>query len=291
MLPLIKKFDINKNSQNKVLIISSVHGDEQTPLRTIYLLNDYITKEKENGIFPNVGKITTVIGVNHTGLKNVQRNLVPDNHKGDLNRMFNDDYDFDTYKELKQLIDEHNIVIDVHSSPRVNEFVLIDIDGYTDFVIKWMKKSNVDYACRYAVSNGTIKKYCFNNGKVGVTVELTGLERIDFKSASKGEMMIINLLDNINFEMKENFKIPYDLKYINEIYEIEEVKAGCEGILLEKFQGGSKVKKGTILAEVVDYEMNPLKEVIAKYDAFIVSMPLTHYVMPNTGTYTLMRLK
>jgi multimeric flavodoxin WrbA len=51
------------------------------------------------------------------------------------------------------------------------------------------------------------------------------------------------------------------------------------------------VKRGTLLAEVVDYEMKPIREIFAKYDAFIVSLPSYHYVTPSSVTYTLMRIK
>ncbi len=290
MKPLINRFEYNKDSQNKVLIISSVHGDEVTPLRTVWLLNDYFKKEKISR-FSKINSITTVMGANHIGIKNNERKIVPPNHKGDINRMFDEDYEYDAFEELKKLIDEHNIIIDIHSSSRINEFALVDIDGYADFILKWLKKSNVDYACRYAVSDGTIKKYALKNNKIGITIELNGLEKIDFASASKGEMMIINMIDNINFEMKEDFKIPYNIKYIDEMYEIEDIKAGYEGILLEKFQGGANVKRGTLLAEIVDYEFKTIREIVAKYDAFIVSFPSYHYVTPSSITYTLMRTK
>lgn len=290
MLPLVKKFEYNKDSQNKVLIISGAHGDELTPLRTVWLLNDYFGKEKDVR-FTNINHITTIMGANHTGLKNNERKLVPDNHKGDMNRMFDEEYDYDAHEELKKLIDDHNIIIDVHSSPRVNEFVLVDIDGYTEFILKWLKKANVNYGCRFPVSNGTIKKYALKNNKVGLTIELNALDKIDYSSASKGEMMIFNLLDNIKFEMKEDFKIPYNIGYVDEAIEMEDIKAGCEGILMEKFQGGEMVKRGTLLAEVVDYEMKPIREIFAKYDAFIVSLPSYHYVTPSSVTYTLMRIK
>jgi len=290
MLPLVTKFEYNKENQNKVLIISGTHGDELTPLRTVWLLNDYLMKEKENR-FVNIGHITTVIGMNHTGLKNNERKMIPDTHKGDMNRMFDEAYDYDAHEELKKLIDDHNIIIDVHSSPRVNEFVLVDIDGYTEFILKWLKKSSVNYGCRYPVSDGTIKKYSLKNNKVGLTIELNGLDKVDYSSASKGEMMIFNLLDNIKFEMKEEFKIPYNIGYVDEATEMEDIKAGCEGILMEKFQGGEIVKRGTLLAEIVDYEMKTVREIYAKYDAFIVSMPSYHYVTPSSITYTLMRTR
>ena len=290
MLPLIKEYKYNKKSHNKVLIITGTHGDELTPLRTAYLLNDYFTKEK-SARFVNVSSITIATGINNTGIRNNSRRVERDNHNGDLNRMFDEEFDYDNYKELKKLIDEHNIIIDIHSSPRINELLLVDIDEHTEFILKWAKKSNLDYACRYPVSDGTIKRYAFRKNKIGLTIELNLLDKIDFQSASAGEMMVINLIDNIDFDMNEEFVIPKSSYYLQEGYEMTDVKAGCEGILLEKFQGGKHIKRGTLLAEVVDYEMVCKRRIFAEHDSFIVSMPLTHYVMPNSTTYTLMRTK
>ena len=69
---------------------------------------------------------------------------------------------------------------------------------------------------------------------------------------------------------------------------MQEIKAGCEGILVEKLVANQRyVKRGGLMAEIIDYESNVLRQIVAKNDAFIASMPLKHFVTPNDIIYTL----
>ncbi len=204
MKPIIKR--LKGSGKKKVLLLSGVHGEELTPLAALNQLHDRLPKTCYKSI-------TFIFGVNIPGITQRERNFDPP-RSANVNRMLTLD-SYSPTEMLKKEIDKHDIVIDVHSSPSINEFVLFDKDEYAKGLVAWCNKAKVKYACRYSVGN-TIKKYCLALGKTAITLELNALDVIDFDSAKKGALMVQRLLVAAPAKIKK--EMDYDIPEIEDWY-------------------------------------------------------------------------
>ena len=198
----------NKNGKN-ILLIAGVHGDEITPIYALML----ILKNINLLDLSKIKTLTIINGINESGIEKHTRNIV-NNHTDDLNRSFNDPH-IDSILELKTLIDENDVIIDIHSSPSCIEFALIDIDEFTMSLKEWCDISLVPTAYRYSTAN-TIKRYSLLNNKLALTLEINKLDIIDIESAKNVIIHINNLLitvDEINLIKSD--------PNVNEIFELD----------------------------------------------------------------------
>jgi predicted deacylase len=186
-----KKVIMGSNPDGKkILILGGVHGDELTP---IYTLSNMVKNEKFNK--EDISKLTILNAVNVSALKKSQREFHNEN-SNDLNRLLISNEtpnSSDVIKELKTYIEQADVVIDVHSSPNCTEFALIDIDQYTNTINSWCLESDVTTVFRYSAAN-TIKRYCLEQGKLAVTLEVNKMKLIDFESSERLEKDIHSLI-------------------------------------------------------------------------------------------------
>jgi len=172
----------------KVLILSGVHGNEYSAVKAGMLLNK---------IYENAINIDVYPFVNINGLIHNTRD-VPDMNSADLNRqLINDSYDPVIF--LKSKIEEYDVVIDIHNSPRCSNFVLIDKVDNQSIIKRFCIESNVKYTTRYNNAN-TIKKYVNSiKNKIGITYEFNGMS--DFNNDTNVKKAcddIMSLLYHIN---------------------------------------------------------------------------------------------
>lgn len=262
MKTLTKTYKGENEKGKNVLIIAGVHGNEITP---IYTLASMI----KNNLFnlSKINKLTILNGINITGIKNCERDMV-ENDTQDLNRIFTNETKINSVKLLKDKIKENDIVIDIHSSESCIEFALIDIDEYTNSIKSWCEKSKLLCAFRYSNTN-TIKRYCLEKGKPSITFEINKLKLIDFDSAEETFYLINNLLDNVDFTLKKD---------IPNVKEFLEIKTYEEGILEHHFVNGDYFYKGDILYTLYDFELNEISNPIATFDGYVICDPQKSYV-------------
>ena len=185
-----KEISGKNNFGKKILIITGVHGNELTPIFCGYLLS------KINCSNYNFKKITILNAINKNGIVKNTRDI-PNDTTSDLNRMFNCEIVVNEKEELLHQINEHDIIIDIHSSPRCDNFMLLNQDELTNSYVEFCVNYNISYLIRYSTAN-TIKKYCNDLNKVSFTLELNMLNYIDKKSAEIGKDIVLKIINNCN---------------------------------------------------------------------------------------------
>jgi predicted deacylase len=246
-----------------ILIIAGTHGNETTPLLCLnYFLQDF-SPEFLSDCYSGM---TIVNGLNIQALHSGTREIKPDNIS-DLNRAFKSN-EYEPVKIIKDLVAKHDIIIDIHSSPSIPEFVLIDIDENANSYVEWCKKAKVLYAARYS-SADTIKKYSINKGKIGVTIELNGMDSPDFLSATKGQTILHNLIvafEEIKFEKSEPSVLP-----------MVEVRTHKEGLFVFKKELGECIKEGECFASLTGLDGEEIGKFKAPVKGYIIEGPDTSY--------------
>lgn len=283
MKSLITKFE-NPNSINgkNVLLIAGVHGDEITPVYTLAKMIQYIKNFDGNidniPFFKNIKQLTILNGINMSGMIKSQRDVFNDNTL-DLNRLLITDDNSNSKSILKEHVDNNDIVIDIHSSPNCTEFVLIDIDEYTNSIKKWCDLSNVQYAFRYSGAN-TIKRYCLENNKYGLTLEINQMKTIDFDSSENALNIIFKLLDRINIIPPLSKSRPN----IN-INELVELKTFTTGLVKHYFNCGQNISIGNILYDIYDLEFNLLYSHRSDINGIVICEPNKSFVSRGDVVY------
>lgn len=224
-----KKFTGNNPDGKSILIISGVHGDELTPIFTSHILSQTFLDKPINLNVANVKHITICNAVNTVGVEYHTREL-PNTSTTDINRMLSNRPKSFELKQFKNLIDTHDVIIDLHSSPKCTEFLLINQNQYADSYVEFAKMLGMRYLVRYSATD-TIKKYAIEQNKISLTLEMNGLNYIDFDSANRSADMIAVIIDNIDL-FNLNIKEPTHPTY-------EEVYTHHNGIFVSNYTPGS----------------------------------------------------
>lgn len=237
------------NKGKKILIISGVHGNELTPIYCTYLLSKCkLDKSKFK-------KITIISSINKEGVSKNTREI-PSNGTNDLNRMFDIEIPINLKQELDNYIRKHDIIIDIHSSPKCNEFMLLNVNNYTNSYVDFCEKYDISYLVRYSSAN-TIKKYCMDLGKVSFTLELNQMDYIDYKSAEKGLDIISKVIINSNCINITKSK-PVNKPYV-------EVKTYKSGLVISSKKCGDIVSQGDWIATVMNINNFDTYEIVSEF--------------------------
>jgi len=266
MKPLIKEIEGRKKYGKNVLVIAGVHGDELTP---IYAVSKMLEKNSFNGVLDHFSKITVINGLNISGLRNNSREIAS-NSTQDLNRMFSKETPVECVEILKNNIEKNDVIIDIHSSPNCANFALIDIDEYTESIMNWCDDANIICAFRYSGAD-TIKRYCLDQGKLAVTIELNKMNVVDKDSAHDCEKMVNNLIvKSSDFKLKKSdFTIKEPLR---------ELKTHKEGIIDNYKKNGEYISEGSVICEIFDFEMMKIGDIKAETSGYVICQPSNDYV-------------
>jgi len=247
-----------------ILLIAGVHGNELTPMKVLPDL--YHKSEKEADYYK---RLTFLIGANPYALEERKREGKYE-EKDDLNRSFHTSYD--SKKELKELIDLHQIVIDVHSSPRCCNLVLFDNDQFAPSLYQWCKKTGLTYACRN-FNGDTIKKYVLSKGKIGLTVELCGTKMPTFGNIDTGAAFLRKLLRDlhlIKILIPNNDGSPKT--WVDILSPAEGIISYFDGIL------GKRSVKGEAIGVINDFQGRPRNSIVMPCTGTVVDLPDTDYI-------------
>lgn len=184
-----------ENSYPKILIIAGVHGNELTAMKTAEMLVDYFEfcLKIEACAFEDMhfSSLTVLNCVNKYGLIHNKRESGHLENPFDLNRGYNESEDIRSI--IKKEIDKADIIVDIHSSPRIIKALFLVDNGS-----KFPKQAIQNYCDLPIVvrnsTDSTIKSYAMSLGKLGLTLETNGIEVIDKKSAKIAKSAIINLM-------------------------------------------------------------------------------------------------
>lgn len=258
----------NNNKGKNILIIAGVHGNELTSIYCAYLLSKY---DYTNF---NFKKITIVNSINKIGVIKNQREI-PNTATSDLNRMFNLEDTIDIKEVLEKEIKEHDIIIDIHTSPKCDNFVLLNQDDNTNSYVDYCEKNNINYLIRYSSTN-TIKKYCIDLDKISFTLELNMMDYIDFDSAEKGKEIVLNIIKNNNFSIKKE-----EPKYESYV-ELQTYKAGL--FISEKICG-DVITKNDIVGSILDLDTQEIYTVKCMFNGKyrIICFGSANYVDANNS--------
>ena len=132
---------------------------------------------------------------------------------------------------------------------------IIDIDENASSIIRFCNKIGIPYCCRYS-SNSTIKKYAFSQNKIGITLELNGMNNIDYQSAFEyGSRYIYNILSKIDLLIK--FKQTLDQvnikPYVSQI-------CNHEGIFEQNYINGDLIKENQTFGQIYDLDGSVVEE-------------------------------
>jgi len=265
-------YDIGRN----ILVIGSVHGNELTPSSAIKMFEDTLLEP----LLARCASITTLKWVNTSGIIARTREY-SEISTTDMNRMFDknaDDSDdlSDTVSKLKNMIVDADVVIDVHSSPNCYPMVLINVDNYSDSYAQFCVDSNIAYAIRYN-ENPTIKKYAMEMSGIGITVELNGIESVQYQDAANGAVLIKKIIDHIStYKWAPTQKEPtYPVMF--------EAKTHLSGIV--DYTGhvlGGSIFNGSVVGTVTDIndDRSPIPVTYNGPDGRIILMT-EGYISPN----------
>ena len=225
----------SNNKGKNILILSGVHGDELTPVYTTYLLS----KLDYNNY--NFKKITIISAINTEAIKNNTRET-PIIKTSDLNRVFSNEEDVKYKDVLTKHIKEHDIIIDIHSSPKCDTFVLLNQDETTNSYVEFCNQNNINYLIRYSAAN-TIKKYCQELNKIAFTVELNLMSYIDHDSANSGKDLILKIVSKC-----ESLRIVKTEPIHEEYHELYTYKTG---MFTETKKCGDIIKQNQEIGRVI----------------------------------------
>lgn len=238
---------LGKNRKGKnILIISGVHGNELTPIYCTYLLSK-IDYSKYN--FKN---ITIISAINNNGIVANTREI-PNTNTSDLNRMFNVENEINEKEELEGYIYDNDIIIDVHSSPKCDNFVLLNQDQNTNSYVEFCVKNGISYLIRYSTAN-TIKKYCLDLNKISFTLELNMMNYIDIDSANKGKDIVLKIISNC-----ENLSINEEEPKYKPYTELQTYKTG---LFIPVIKCGDIIKTNDHIGFILNIktlELSPVK--------------------------------
>ena len=268
----MNRFELEGSGTKNILILTGVHGNEITPVYCGYLLiNEYgFTHNKFK-------KITILNALNTDGIKKNTREI-PSDGTNDLNRMFKVEQDEDiTTEDLEKLFNENDVIIDIHSSPRCTEFTLINQDEYANSYVRFCRKHEIKYLLRYSDAN-TIKKYGLDKIKISFTIEINGLNYIDFESAKNGVQLVYKIVDNC-----DKFELSKEIPKYTEYFELFTYKSG---LFLPYYSVGDEIKEGNLLGKIID--LTTMEESVIPYNrglGWIICTGETQYVSPSQSIY------
>lgn len=255
----------NEKGKN-IIVLSGVHGNELTPIYSTYLLS------KSDFSLLDFNKLTIISSINRQGIIKNSRDI-PNTTTNDINRMFTTEETID-FDDFVKILEENDVIIDVHSSPWCTEFLLINQDERANSYVEFCNKLNISYAIRFS-SNNTIKKFCLDKNKISFTLELNGLNYIDKNSGENGENIITKIVKNI--EMFENKPSEPEFEVCSEFFTYK------EGLFLPTKRCGENIEKNEILGYIINLEtFEESKIIMNKSGKFkIICYGDTNYIDSN----------
>jgi hypothetical protein len=275
------QFDFKNKNARRFLITGSLHGDEPTSIAALWYLIEILSRKKI------IGKVTIIPCVNVLSARNSER-LIP-LEKTDLNRVFPGRNDGSLAEriafELVQILNNHDVLIDVHTAGWCIPFILLDniSDKNLDsFVSKWAVAAELpvikEMTSNLAELQGLERSwsaYAISKGKPAITLELSGFHRIQSDVARIGAEAIVKLLSSLSNRNALKYKPEFARRY--------EIYSNSNGFFETSAEPGNHVDKGQILGVVRDLMGDITERIYASYQGDILALQPISSV--NVGTW------
>lgn len=197
-----RRFDTERPGP-KVLLTGALHGDELTATGALWRVMERLDS---SGIG---GQITVIPLVNQQGARQSRRHVPL--ATTDLNRVFPGRKDGELGERLAaalvQLMAGHDALIDVHTAGWCTNFLLLDhiadpvLQGQ---VYRWADSAGLPVFGEMPAEQANLQgldrcwtTWVVNNGKPGVTIELSGLMTLDVIGAERGADAVLRMLRDL----------------------------------------------------------------------------------------------
>lgn len=244
---IIKEIIHDKHSSEKpnVLVLTGVHGNEITPIKCAQMILDSAQQ------WENFNKMTIVFGVNMPALRQCSREYNPQ-ISNDLNRGYEEKFDVrDIIGGLLQK-EKYQIVIDIHSSPKISELFLVDASKEQEHIFNFMGKCKLPFVLCREAPHTTIKSLANKRDIHGFTLELNEVNVIDEVSANSGVFLVKYIIDAFKMLEDEKAKIHENPKYEFPIG----VYSNSEGLFYLQEDIGRIVQKGDLIGSIHSIDTN-----------------------------------
>lgn len=176
----------NKNSPNTLLILSGIHGNEYSPC----ILSNKICNNIEliSELKQHYNEIIFLSNINKEGLVNNTREFI----NIDLNRIYQ--YDFSTIDSIKKAIEKSTHIIDLHSSPHCDNFILINNTNTANSYVEYAIENDINYLIYDQYNDYTIKHQTQLQNKISITFEMNGINFISIDNILNAEIQLNKIL-------------------------------------------------------------------------------------------------
>lgn len=207
----------NGKGKGSLLLLSGLHGNEYTGMA---VLHEFLRSNDFEQTIKKFETITVVQYFNDYGIKNNCREFEANN---DYNRIFGQDTS--KIELLKELVDSHDYIVDIHTSPNCSTFVLLNNNNTANSYVQYCKDYNIPYALAESNSTNTVKQYALDKGKIAFTLECNKLGIVDIDSMYN----TLAVLEIILYAIKKLTVIESETKF----KPIEVVKSPRSGIVYQ----------------------------------------------------------
>ncbi len=269
----------------KIFLGASIHGDELTPIASLWRLLEYLKVAEVSG------SVTILMGMNPEGIAFGTR--VDPYFKVDMNRAYPGDKDGILPRRIThtifQIAKDSDVAVDLHTAGNCIPFILVDPveGGLRSEVLKYAGSMGItileeylekDYKAEHL--SESLPPKLLELGIPSYTLELPGGLRIDWKGVNVGYKAIINLM--VFLGMIDTSKVSIDeYPVIKELgYRRYDVKSSSAGILEPYVELGDYVEKFTPLGVIRN--LSGVIEEWVKFDksGYIVGLPNRSIVYP-----------
>lgn len=280
---------VNSNSlfNKKALIVTGQHGDEHTPLKVGM---DLIRILSEDSVinWDLYSHIVLINGANKQALAAGERFVETDKQDlFDYNRSYKTNTDQTNPQYIKQLAEQSDLVIDIHSSPYVvTPFVALDSDHqFTEDLLQFCNNENIPYLIVPQSNENTLKRWVLNSNligdnervgflsnnhslKIAFTVETVGINQIvDDNNCCL--QLVENILNNsCNISVKNN-------KPTNRQTNI--ITSDIEGLFF-RTNYANYIKKDEVVGSVYNLLGEKIVDVTSDVDGQVIQCICSQYI-------------
>jgi predicted deacylase len=273
----------------RILLTGAVHGDEVTASAALWRVAEALPK---SGIG---GQVTIIPGVNQLGIRGSQR-WVPI-EGSDLNRQFPGRRGGSLAERLAAalvtLLDDHDVLIDVHTAAWCTNFVLLDHIPDHDLarrVVAWAGASGLPVIGEAPAEvsdlqglNRSWSAWAVGLGKPAVTIELAGFHTIDVASAEHGAAAVLAMMKATPVVLAP---APAGAPPLASLCRTE-IFADAGGLFENARQPGEWVKAGQTIGAIRSLLGQHKATITAPQDGLILSLPSISAVQVGAHLVTL----
>ena len=276
MKHLRQQFDYG-NDKKSLLVICGIHGNETNAIASTMDVRDRIRK---NPMFEKYGRITFLIGVNEYGIRYDYRKTGIENDTSDLNRLFYEPIDYKAL--LLEEIEAHDIIVDVHNSPNIENSILLTFDKYAPGYKRFLDEKRITNMVWNVQTPNIKNKANSYEGKMGFTVELDGMGDTSFEKLSENSGFLYNFISSI-WECEKTEETP-DPEIIS-----ADIKSNYEGMIY--WLKGRVYDKDDLIALITDYDGKVLESIRAPYKCMVVAKNSSLFTREDTSLGNIVRIK